>query len=81
MSNRRDHVMIIYAGKTELADVSLKSMCTLVVEVAHFNFRTNIINCIIGRLSRGGWDGVSLSSPALQRQSNVHPVSGVRVLP
>lgn len=58
-SDHRDHVMISSAGKTDLADISLKSMCTLVVEVTHFNFRTNIINCIMCRLSRRGWDGVS----------------------
>ena len=50
------------AGKTELADVSLKSICTLFVEVTHFNFRTNIISSIMGRLSRKGWDEVSFLS-------------------
>lgn len=51
--------MISFAGKTELADISLKSICTLLVDVTHFNFRTNIISCIMGRLSRRGWDEVS----------------------
>ena len=38
-------------------------MCALLVEVTHFNFRTNLISCIVGRLSRRGWDEVSLFSP------------------
>lgn len=50
--------MISSTGKTELADISLKCMCTLLVEVTNFNFRTNIIGCIMGRLSRRGWDEV-----------------------
>lgn len=31
-------------------------MCTLLVEVTHFNFRTNLISCVIARLSRKSWD-------------------------
>lgn len=51
--------MIIGLGKTELADVSLKCMCTLLVELTHFNFRTNVISCIVDHLSRRSWDEAS----------------------
>ncbi|KZT26233.1 nucleolar complex-associated protein 3 [Neolentinus lepideus HHB14362 ss-1] len=43
-------------GQTELADVALRSMCTLLVEVTHFNFRTNIMTCIVARVSKKSWD-------------------------
>lgn len=75
------HVMIGAVGKTELADVSLKCMCTLLVEVTHFNFRTNIISCIMGRLSRRSWDEVSfLVSSGFGVANNVNPLPGVRPL-
>ncbi|TFK54919.1 nucleolar complex-associated protein 3 [Heliocybe sulcata] len=43
-------------GRTELADMALQSMCTLLTEVTHFNFRTNIMSCVVARLSRKSWD-------------------------
>ncbi|EPQ58153.1 nucleolar complex-associated protein 3 [Gloeophyllum trabeum ATCC 11539] len=43
-------------GQTELADIALQSMCTLLVEVTHFNFRMNLMNCIVARLSKKSWD-------------------------
>lgn len=64
MSDRLNRALISFVGKTELAEASLKSICTLIVEVTHFNFRTNIINCIMGRLSRRGWDEVFFPHPA-----------------
>ena len=33
-------------------------MCTLLVEVTHFNFRVNLMNCIVSVLSRKSWDKV-----------------------
>jgi nucleolar complex protein 3 len=33
-------------------------MCTLLAEATHFNFNTNLISCIIARLSRKSWDKV-----------------------
>lgn len=80
-SNDHDSVMISFAGKTGLADVSLKCMCTLLVEVTHFNFRANIISCIMGRLSRRGWDEARIFSnsttaeysPALRGPSSAIP--------
>ena len=76
------HAMISAVGKTELADVCLKCMCTLLVEVTHFNFRTNVISCIMGRLSRRSWDEVSfLVSSGFGVADNVLLLSGVRPLP
>lgn len=33
-------------------------MCTLAEEVTHFNFRVNIMTCIVARLSKKSWDKV-----------------------
>ncbi|KAG1772641.1 nucleolar complex-associated protein-domain-containing protein [Suillus occidentalis] len=46
-------------AKSELAEVALKCMCTLATEVTHFNFRTNLITCIVARLSKKSWDEAS----------------------
>ncbi|RDB21336.1 Nucleolar complex protein 3 [Hypsizygus marmoreus] len=43
-------------GRTEFADLALKSMCTLLIEVTHFNFRVNLMTCIVARLSKRSWD-------------------------
>ncbi|KAF9246550.1 nucleolar complex-associated protein-domain-containing protein [Melanogaster broomeanus] len=43
-------------AKSELADVALKCMCTLASEVTHFNFRVNLMTCIVARLSKKTWD-------------------------
>ena len=48
-----------YIAKTDLADIALRSMCTLATEVTHFNFRTNLVTCIVARLSKKSWDEVS----------------------
>ncbi|KAI0798067.1 nucleolar complex-associated protein 3 [Abortiporus biennis] len=42
--------------KSELAEIALQCMCTLLVEVTHFNFRTNLLSSIIANLSRKSWD-------------------------
>ncbi|KAF9451062.1 nucleolar complex-associated protein 3 [Macrolepiota fuliginosa MF-IS2] len=42
--------------RTELAEVALSCMCTLLAEVTHFNFSVNLISCIVARLSRKSWD-------------------------
>jgi hypothetical protein len=47
-------------GKTEFAELALKSMCTLLTEATHFNFRTNLINAIVMRLSKKSWDKVRM---------------------
>ncbi|KDQ60856.1 hypothetical protein JAAARDRAFT_564699 [Jaapia argillacea MUCL 33604] len=46
-------------AKSELCDLSLQSMCTLLVEATHFNFRLNIMTCLVARLSRRSWDSIS----------------------
>ncbi|KAH7930810.1 nucleolar complex-associated protein 3 [Leucogyrophana mollusca] len=43
-------------AKSELADIALKCMCTLATEVTHFNFRVNLMTCIVARLSKKSWD-------------------------
>ncbi|KAI0321635.1 nucleolar complex-associated protein-domain-containing protein, partial [Amylostereum chailletii] len=42
-----------------LEDVALRSMCTLLTEVTHFNFRVNLMGAIIARLSKRSWDETS----------------------
>lgn len=37
-------------------------MCTLLVEVTHFNFRVNLMNSIVANLSRKSWDKVRATS-------------------
>jgi len=48
-------------GKTDLAQASIGCMCTLLKELTHFNFRTNLMSTIIAQLSRQSWDEVSAS--------------------
>ncbi|KAI6037515.1 nucleolar complex-associated protein-domain-containing protein [Pisolithus marmoratus] len=43
-------------AKNELSDIALKCMCTLATEVTHFNFRVNLMSCIVARLSKKSWD-------------------------
>lgn len=45
-------------ARSELADISLSAMCTLVTELTHFNFRVNLMSCIVARLSKKSWDKV-----------------------
>lgn len=51
----------IHEAKSALADVALKCMCTLASDVTHFNFRVNLMACIVARLSKKTWDEVRLS--------------------
>ena len=51
----------IHEAKSDLADVALKCMCTLATDVTHFNFRVNLMACIVARLSKKTWDEVSFS--------------------
>ncbi|KAL1713162.1 nucleolar complex-associated protein-domain-containing protein [Schizophyllum commune] len=46
-------------ARSELAEVALQSMCALLKEVTHFNFRTNLMSCIVARLSKKSWDASS----------------------
>lgn len=38
-------------------------MCMLLVEATHFNFRVNLMSCIVAALSRKSWDKVRGSPP------------------
>jgi hypothetical protein len=49
-------------GKTSLADVALRSMCTLLTEATHFNFRVNLMSSVVARLSKKSWDQVCPAS-------------------
>ena len=51
----------IHEAKSDLADVALKCMCTLASDATHFNFRINLMACIVSRLSKKTWDEVSFS--------------------
>ncbi|EMD38522.1 hypothetical protein CERSUDRAFT_73003 [Gelatoporia subvermispora B] len=46
-------------AKSELAETALQCMCTLLVDLTHFNFRVNLMNCIVANLSRKSWDKTS----------------------
>ncbi|KAG6820591.1 hypothetical protein H0H93_014507 [Arthromyces matolae] len=46
-------------ARSDLADIALKSMCTLLQEATHFNFRVNLMSCIVARLSKKSWDSSS----------------------
>jgi hypothetical protein len=46
------------AARSDLADVALRCMCTLLTEATHFNFRVNLMTCIVTRLSKKSWDQV-----------------------
>ncbi|KAF8077981.1 nucleolar complex-associated protein-domain-containing protein [Lyophyllum atratum] len=43
-------------ARSDLAEIALKAMCALLTEVTHFNFRVNLMSCIIARLSKKSWD-------------------------
>ncbi|KAI0082699.1 nucleolar complex-associated protein 3 [Panus rudis PR-1116 ss-1] len=46
-------------AKSELAETALQCMCTLLVDVTHFNFRVNIMSTVVACLSRKSWDKTS----------------------
>lgn len=47
-------------AKSELADPAIHCICTLLVEVTHFNFRDNLMSSIVAHLSRKSWNAVCL---------------------
>ena len=47
-----------FIAKSGLEGVALQCLCTLFVEVTHFNFRVNIMSAIVARLSKKSWDEV-----------------------
>lgn len=48
------------SGKGAFADIAMRCMCTLLIEVTHFNFRVNLMTCIVSRLSKRTWDDVCI---------------------
>jgi nucleolar complex protein 3 len=52
------NMLISDPAKSGLEDIALQCLCTLLVEVTHFNFRVNIISAIVARLSKKSWDEV-----------------------
>ncbi|TFY66421.1 hypothetical protein EVG20_g4670 [Dentipellis fragilis] len=51
--------------KTDLAETSLRCICTLLTDVTHFNFRVNLMGVVVARLSRRSWDE--------ERKFRMHP--------
>jgi nucleolar complex protein 3 len=43
---------------SSLAAVALQCVCTLLSEVPHFNFRVNLMTCVVARLSNRSLDQV-----------------------
>lgn len=52
------NLLNILSAKSDLVDVALQCLCSLATDVTHFNFRANILTCIISRLSKKSWDEV-----------------------
>ncbi|CAE6515861.1 unnamed protein product [Rhizoctonia solani] len=46
-------------AKSELDQVALKCLCTLLTSITHFNFSSNIMATIVARLSKRSWDETS----------------------
>ncbi|KAG8732515.1 hypothetical protein FRC12_019246 [Ceratobasidium sp. 428] len=50
---------MVKLAKSELDQVALRCMCTLLTSITHFNFRSNIMASIVARLSKRSWDETS----------------------
>jgi nucleolar complex protein 3 len=48
-----------FTAKSGLEGIALQCLCSLFVEVTHFNFRVNIMSAIVARLSKKSWDEAS----------------------
>lgn len=55
-------LMVFGEAESELTEAALQCICTLAEEVTHFNFRTNLMTCIVARLSKKSWDKVRIIS-------------------
>jgi nucleolar complex protein 3 len=55
---REGFLIFNFAARSGFEGVALQCLCTLLVEVTHFNFRTNIMSAVVGRLSKKSWDEV-----------------------
>lgn len=45
-------------------------MCTLLVDVTHFNFRANIMHSVVATLSKKSWDEVRSPPPPMDTVYN-----------
>jgi nucleolar complex protein 3 len=63
LSGIHGSVDTILSGKGDFADVAMHCMCTLLTEITHFNFRVNLMTCIVSRLSKRSWDKVCICQP------------------
>ena len=68
-----DHI----SARSDLAETALKCMCTLLTDLTHFNFRVNLMACIIGQLSRRSWTKVGVLSYSLYTGSQIQDVRNV----
>lgn len=46
-------------GSTPLAPIALRGFCTLLMRASHFNYRKNLLACVLSQLSRRGWTEAS----------------------
>ncbi|KAE9387488.1 nucleolar complex-associated protein 3 [Gymnopus androsaceus JB14] len=44
---------------SELSETALQCICTLLTELLHFNFRDNLMSCIVAQLSKKSWSKTS----------------------
>ena len=45
--------------RSEISDVCLQCMCIMLEKASHFNFKVNLMEAIIGRISKLSWDNES----------------------
>ncbi|KAF9069671.1 nucleolar complex-associated protein-domain-containing protein [Rhodocollybia butyracea] len=45
--------------RSELSETALQCICTLLTELLHFNFRVNLMSCVVAQLSKKSWSKTS----------------------
>ncbi len=74
-------LMFNFTAKSGLEGIALQCLCTLLVEVTHFNFRVNIMNTIVARLSKKSWDEVLWSFSSYFEPHLTLCCAGIKSLP
>ncbi|KAJ4487994.1 nucleolar complex-associated protein-domain-containing protein [Lentinula aciculospora] len=46
-------------ARNDLSESALQCICSLLAELSHFNFRVNLIGCVVAQLSRKSWSKTS----------------------
>ncbi|KIK59884.1 hypothetical protein GYMLUDRAFT_97587 [Collybiopsis luxurians FD-317 M1] len=46
-------------ARNEVSETALQCICTLLTELLHFNFRVNLMSCVVAQLSRKSWTKTS----------------------